>query len=140
MRTGMDQPKSDTKLGREEPDYSHRPVMFRDRPLQFILLLLLVPVVIGALGLLGWWLGVLSNKLTIVGGRMRYEQGLLNKRRKEVTLANIRAVEVYQTLFNRIFDVGEVKVYTTGDHPEIVVRGLPQPQRIKELVAEKANI
>jgi len=71
---------------------------------------------------------------------MRYEQGLLNKRRKEVTLANIRAVEVYQTLFNRIFDVGEVKVYTTGDHPEIVVRGLPQPQRIKELVAEKANI
>ena len=115
--------------------YDRHPVMFGDRPLLFMLLLVLTPVVVGALFLLAWYLGTRSNRLVIEDGRVRHRQGLLSKRVKEVAIGKIRAVEVDQSLLQRLTDVGRVQLFTTGDVPEIVLGGLPRPYDVKRAVS-----
>lgn len=114
--------------------YDRRPVMFGDRPLLFAFLVLLIPLILGALLLAAWWLGTLANRLTIRDGRIRHRQGLLSKRVRDVPLRKVRAIEVDQGLLQRLTDVGRVRIYTTGDEPEIALGGLPRPYAIKEAV------
>ena len=115
--------------------YDRRPVMFGDRPLLFVLLVVLSPVIVGALFLLAWHLATRSNRLTIEGGRVGHRQGLLSKRVKEVAIGKVRAVEVDQTFLQRMTDVGRVQLFTTGGEPEIVLGGLPRPYDVKLAVS-----
>ncbi len=109
--------------------------MFRNNPLGFILGLILVPVFgIGLLVFLVWHLKNKSTKLSVQNGEILFEQGLLSKERSEVSISSVRTTKVKQTFFNRIFGVGTVEIYTAGDSPEIIAKGLPDPNRIRELI------
>ena len=89
--------------------------------------------------LLIWYLKIKSKKLSVTNRDMLYEEGLLRKNRKELALDKVRTVEVDQDFVDRIFGVGLVKVFTAGDQPEIVVEGLPDPNRIRELVKQNQH-
>lgn len=117
-----------------EAKYSEHPAMFKNNPLGFILAILLVPVAIGILILLAWYLKCKSTKLEFVGNDLILEKGLLSKDRTELNVTSIRTVKVYQSFFNRIFGVGRISVFTAGDAPEIEVAGLPKPHDLRELV------
>jgi hypothetical protein len=41
---------------------------------------------------------------------------------------------VYQTFFDRIFRVGRIEIFTTGDDPEFVIAGMPDPDRVRDHV------
>lgn len=117
-----------------QPRYDRNPVMFGDKPMLFLLLLALSPLIVGALALVAWYLGTLAHQVTVENGKVRYRNGLLSKRVKEVSIANIRAVEVDQTPLQRLTKVGRIRIFTAGDLPEIAVRGLPHPYEIRDLV------
>lgn len=120
--------------------YSEHPVMFKNNPLGFIISLLLVPVFgVGLLILLFWYLKCKSSKLTIHENDLLYEKGLLSKERSEVSLHRIRTVTVKQSFFNRIFGVGTIEIYTAGDRPEMTAHGMPDPNRVRELVKARQN-
>ncbi|MFC4260905.1 PH domain-containing protein [Marinobacter lacisalsi] len=117
-----------------EPQYSEHPSMFRNNPLGFILAILLIPVAVGILILLWWYLQCMSTKLEFVGNDLVLEKGLLSKARMELDVRRIRSVNVYQSFFNRIFGVGKISIYTAGDNPEIEVAGLPNPHELRTLI------
>ncbi len=120
--------------------YAEHPVMFKNNPLGFILALLLVPAFgLGLLIFLVWHLKNKSSKLVVTDNEVLFEQGLLSKHRSEVTIGSVRAVKVKQSFFNRIFGTGTVELYTAGDTPEIVAKGMPDPNRIRELVRGREN-
>ena len=141
--------------------YDSRPVMFGTSPFQFIFLCLTIPLGFGlmfvpiipsgfewvgllpsAFGVMSlgvWYLGSLANRLTIGDRHIRHRQGLLSKKVKEIATHKVRAVEVDQSFIQRLTDVGKVRIFTTGDVPEIVVSGLPQPDRIKQAIAASAG-
>ncbi len=110
--------------------------MFKSNPLGFVLAVLLVPVAIGIIILLWWYLVCLSTKLEVIGNDIVLTKGLLSKDTTEVDIARIRSVNVYQSFFNRIFGVGNIKVYTAGDEPEFEVSGIPDPNKFRLLVKE----
>lgn len=114
--------------------YSERPAMFRSNPLGFILALILVPVGIGLIIFLVWYLKCLSTRLELVGNDLVLIKGLLSKERTELDIAGIRTVKVYQSLLNRMFNVGTISVFTAGDDAEIVMVGLPDPHDLRELI------
>ncbi|VUD42186.1 hypothetical protein TDB9533_00641 [Thalassocella blandensis] len=114
--------------------YDEHPVMFKNNPLGFIIALILVPVGIGLIILLWWHLQNKSQRLTVSAGDILYEKGLLSKERSEVSIESIRTVKIKQSFFNRIFGVGAVEIYTAGDNPEIAMAGLPDPNKIRELI------
>jgi uncharacterized membrane protein YdbT with pleckstrin-like domain len=117
--------------------FSERPAMFRSNPFGFILSVLLVPVGVGIVILLVWYLKCLSTKVELTGNDLVLTKGLLSKDRVELDVSGIRTVRVYQSFLNRIFKVGSVSVFTAGDLPEIEVAGLPDPHQLRELINQK---
>lgn len=115
--------------------YAEHPVMFKNNPLGFILSILLIPAFgVGLLILLWWYLQCKGSKLTVKEHDLMYEQGLLSKNRVEFSISSVRTVRVNQSFFNRIFGVGTIEIYTAGDKPEIAAKGLPDPNRVRELI------
>ena len=98
--------------------------MFKAHPLGFILALLLVPVVVGAVILLIWYLKTRSTVVEVDDRDLILVQGFLSKDRTEIGLENIRSIKVHQSVFDRMFGVGKISVFTAGDEAEIKVEGL----------------
>lgn len=119
--------------------YAEHPAMFKNNPLGFILAVLLIAVGVGIIILLWWYLQTKASKLTVFENEILFEKGLLSKERSEVNIGIVRTVRVKQSFFNRIFGVGTVEIFTAGDNPEIVAKGMPDPNRIRELIKMGQN-
>ncbi len=123
-----------------EPLYSEHPAMFKNNPIGFIVSLVLIPVFgLGLLILLWWYLQCKGSLLTVKEHDILYEEGLLSKNRAEFSIAGIRTVRVNQSFFNRIFGVGTIQIFTAGDKPEIEAKGMPEPNRVRELIKARQN-
>lgn len=120
--------------------YSQNPAMFRNNPIGFIVAVLLIPVFgVGIVILLWWYLQTRASKLTVTDNEIIYETGLLNKEHSELSIGSIRTIRVKQSFFNRIFGVGVISIYTAGDNPEIVAKGMPDPNSVRELIKLEQN-
>ncbi|MBV2091617.1 MAG: PH domain-containing protein [Candidatus Thiodiazotropha sp. (ex Ctena orbiculata)] len=120
--------------------YSEHPVMFKNNPIGFIVSIILIPVFgIGLVILLVWHLQNKASKLTINDTEILYEEGLLSKERSEINISSVRTTKVKQSFFDRIFGVGAIEIYTAGDSPEIVAKGLPDPNRISEIIRPRKD-
>jgi len=114
---------------------SENPVMFRNNPIGFLFAVLLIAAFgLGILILLWWFVQCKSTKLTVSDNEILFEKGILSKERSEVNISSIRTIRVKQSFFNRIFGVGTVEIYTAGDSAEFVAKGLPDPNKVRELV------
>lgn len=120
--------------------YAQNPVMFKNNPIGFIFAIILIPVFgVGLIILLWWHLQNKSSKLSITDHEIHHEKGLLSKEHSEVSISSVRTVKVKQSFFNRIFGVGDIEIYTAGDNPEINVKGLPDPNKVRELIKMQQN-
>jgi len=119
--------------------YSAHPAMFRNRPIWFSISLLLCSVFVGLIILVIWYLQIKASKLSITEQEILYEKGLLSKERDEIKISNVRTVKVKQSFFNRLLGVGTVEIFTAGDHPEVVAAGMPNPNKIRELIKTQQN-
>ncbi len=149
------------------PAYDDHPAMFRNQPIAYIgiWILILAPVLalllyrneiaemgnfppamllgataFGIVILLYWFVQTRATRLRITGDQVHLERGLLSKRHVELNVGQIRAVRVYQNFFNRIFRVGRIEIFTTGDDPEFVVTGMPDPSRVRDHVRTHLEI
>lgn len=114
--------------------------MFRNNALGFIACILLIAAFgLGLLILLWWYLQCKASSLTVKQRDILYEKGLLSKSRVEFGIAGVRTVKVNQSFFDRIFGVGSIQIYTSGDQPEIEVKGMPDPNRVRELIKTLQN-
>ncbi|WP_295581595.1 PH domain-containing protein [uncultured Lamprocystis sp.] len=93
---------------------------------------------IGGLVLFAWYVPARFDRLTITDDSLSRVVGLFNKRYTEVSLDSVRTLQVNQSLLQRMLDVGDLTIYTTGDLPELTMRGLPNPERIRSLVQGRA--
>jgi len=114
-----------------KPRYQEHPRMFADEPGFFILALVLIPFVVGIVWLVVWYIKIRCTQLTVTDERVYVERGVFNKERVEIELHSIRTVRVDQTLVDRIFNCGVLKIYTAGDEPELQQKGLPDPERLR---------
>lgn len=114
--------------------YDEHPAMFRAHPFLFILLLISV---VGLLAIAVWWLRAKGERLALSDREVLMERGLLAKQRTEIALSSIRSVRITQTFGQRIFDVGNVELFSAGDIAEIAVKSMPRPGRIRNIAASR---
>ena len=114
--------------------YSSNPKMFKSNPLGFIISIILIPVGIGIIILLWWYLDTKRTKLKVTDTQVMYEKGILSKERSEISIDSIRTVKVKQSFINRIFGVGTIELYTAGDTPEIIASGMPDPNEFRDII------
>ena len=118
--------------------YEANPSMIRMYPFGTVVAILLIPLGIGILILLWWWLSTKADKLTIKTDEIVWEHGLISKQYTELAMQSLRSVRVKQSLLQRMLSAGDVEIYTAGDDPELVIRGLPEPDRIREHIRGRA--
>lgn len=95
---------------------------------------------IAALQLLIWWAATLTDHLKITDDEVLWTRGVFNKQYTEIGMGSVRTVRVTQSLLQRLLHAGDISIFTTGDIPELVVRGLPNPNRIRELVKARGSL
>jgi len=113
--------------------YDAHPSMWRSNPLLFLVAILTIPIGVGIVMLVGWYLRSKATRLVITDNEVRLIRGLLAKEHKEIRLQALRTVQVDQGFFDRLFNVGKVTVFSAGDTPEFSVAGMPDPGRIRDL-------
>jgi uncharacterized membrane protein YdbT with pleckstrin-like domain len=116
--------------------YDENPAMFRSSPLLFTLLLVSI---VGILGIGIWWIKVKGERLAVSDREVLQERGLLAKQRTLLNLASVRTVRISQSVGQRIFGVGDVEIFSAGDYAEIAIRGMPNPNRVRELVSAHSD-
>lgn len=89
---------------------------------------------LGFLLLLSWFIATKADQLVIKEDEIVWTHGLLSKQYTELSMRSVRSVRISQSLLQRILGAGDLTVYTAGDDPEITVRGLPEPHRIRDLI------
>ena len=114
-----------------QPRYQEHPTMFADEPLRFVIAVLLIPLGIGVVWLIWWYVKVRCTLLTVDDERVMLSRGIFSKENYEVDLASIRSVRIDQSFADRIFNCGVLKLYTAGDRPELTVSGMPDPERLR---------
>lgn len=114
--------------------YDENPAMFRAHPFLFALLIISI-IGIVALGI--WWIRCKGERLAVSEREVLLERGLLSKQRIQVALSSVRSVRISQTLGQRIFNVGDIELFSAGDYAEIAIRAMPDPGRIREIAAAR---
>jgi uncharacterized membrane protein YdbT with pleckstrin-like domain len=114
-----------------KPRYQEHPRMFADEPGYFILALLLIPLIVGIVWLVVWYIRIRCTQLTVTDDRVLLSRGIFNKERMEIELHSIRTVRIDQTFVDRIVNGGILKIYTAGDEPELQQKGMPDPERLR---------
>lgn len=94
----------------------------------------IVLAVIGFFRLLSWWVATKVDHLKIKEDELVWTHGLLNKQYVEISMGSVRTVRINQTLLQRLMNAGDVTIFTSGDAPELVVRGLPDPDSIRDYI------
>ena len=111
--------------------YEAHPSMVRMYPFGTVLAILLIPVGIGILILLYWYISTKADKLVIKTDEVVWIHGLISKQYTEINMSSVRTVRINQSLLQRIVNAGNVEIYTSGDEPELIVKGLPNPDEIR---------
>jgi hypothetical protein len=85
--------------------------------------------------LLAWWLRVKSTSVTLTNQRCLLQMGLFRKRAAEVQLEHVTDVQVRQSLFGRILNVGDVVLVSDeGEMKQVLLLGVPDPRSFAEKI------
>ena len=146
----------------EEILYSANPSMFRNHPIWYMGIIIvtllgcglaaylawigqpygaLASLVIltggGFFSYLFWWLQCKGSTLTVTNDRTKLRRGILAKSVSEVWHQDVRNVQLDQTFLQRILGVGRIGVSSAAQAEiEIIVNGIPEPDKIKSLIDE----
>jgi uncharacterized membrane protein YdbT with pleckstrin-like domain len=66
-------------------------------------------------------------------------KGWLNITDKQVPYEKINTVESHQSLIDRMFGCGQLKIYTGNDIQGITFMGIDKPQQVKQMIEERVN-
>ncbi|QBQ55207.1 PH domain-containing protein [Nitrosococcus wardiae] len=114
--------------------YEANPSMLRMNPFLTVFSILLIPLGIGIIVLLWMYIKTKMDKLTIKTDEIVWAHGLLNKSYTEIHMSSVRTVKVNQSLLQRMLNAGDVVIYTAGDNPEVMIQGLPEPDKIRDYI------
>lgn len=95
-----------------------------------------VAVILGCLGALGFWkIKTLTRRLEITNKRTVRRIGLFSRDTSEVLHDHVRNIEVRQSLWERIWGVGEIGISSSGqDGIEVVMGRVPKPQEVQRII------
>jgi len=78
-------------------------------------------------------------KLTMTADKLRFETGVASKSTRLIQLAKVQDVRVVQTLWQRMFGVGDISIETAGENSRLVVSNLDQPRELAEQITDASG-
>lgn len=113
------------------------PAMFRGEPVGFIICVALIPLGIGIVLLLLWWLQCRFTTYTITNLRTIAQTGILSRNTNEVRHIDVRNLQVNQDVFQRMFGFGSVAISSAGQSDiEITMVRVEKPHKIADIIRQ----
>jgi uncharacterized membrane protein YdbT with pleckstrin-like domain len=79
------------------------------------------------------------TKITIAGDRLRYELGIFSRSTRTIQISKVQDVQVDQTLFQRMFGIGNLSIETAGETSRLTIAGIDQPQLVADEIMDAAQ-
>jgi len=76
-----------------------------------------------------------SHDVTIRNGMIVIEDGIIAKQSTRIRLADIRCVDVRQSVWQRLIGIGDVSITAAGDRPERILQGMDNPSRFTKALS-----
>jgi len=76
------------------------------------------------------------TKLTISSERLHYETGIAAKATRTVELAKVQDVRVNQSMWQRVFNIGNIAMETAGSSSRITMDSIDKPQDVANHVLD----
>ncbi|HEX5228843.1 MAG TPA: PH domain-containing protein [Bryobacteraceae bacterium] len=77
--------------------------------------------------------------LTLAGDKLRYETGITSKSIRIIQLPKVQDVRVLQSLWQRMFGVGDISIETAGENSRLVVDNLDRPRQLAEQITDASS-
>jgi len=150
-----------SSIGPEQDVMVVRPAMFRAKPLRFLLLVAVVlagagggiyfmagptphsslaiacgaAAAIAILWLIVWKVHTLGEGLKITTKRTIDQHGLFSKDTSDVLHVDIKNIQIRQSFLDRLWGVGQIALSSSAEHEEeIVIRNVPDPEKIRQVI------
>lgn len=125
----------ENSIEEDKIEYEANPPMFRNHPFYFVLCLALCFFGIGIVMFIYWWIKKNSYKLTVSRYKTSIRTGVFSKKTSEVFHADVKNIQVEQSLIQRITNTGKIKISSAGQNDfEIEIQGMPRPYEIKGII------
>jgi uncharacterized membrane protein YdbT with pleckstrin-like domain len=79
------------------------------------------------------------TRLTVDGGRVRFESGILSKTARTMELGKLQDVRVDQSLGQRLLDTGDLSLETAGETSRIVIHNVDRPRQVADEILQLAE-
>ena len=121
--------------------YKEHPPMFRNKPFIFMITLALCFTGIGIVIFIIWSIRKLGTTLQLTDEKTMLRKGYFSKSTSEVFHRDVRNIQISQSAFQRLFNVGTIEISSAGQGDfEISVAGIPDPNRVKHIIDESKFI
>lgn len=75
-----------------------------------------------------------ASVLRVYTNRVVLQKGVFSREIKEVFCSDVRSIEIRQSFFQRLANIGDVVIGNAASDSEEVARGVPDPTGIKDLI------
>ena len=86
------------------------------------------------------WLRRRSTRTIVSGDRLRYETGLAAKSTRTIQLSKLQDVRVDQGLWQRIFNIGNISIETSGEASRLTIANVDGPQTIADELMNRSQL
>jgi len=101
-------------------------------------ILYLIPFM-GLLWTIGQHIALRYTVLTIVDGKLKFEEGMLAKSTRNLELSKIQDVRVDQSIINRIMGMGDLTLENAGETGRLSMKNIDSPQKVADRILELAR-
>lgn len=99
-------------------------------------LVALLVALLGVMKLVAQWVYIVTTQLVVTDKRVIVKKGWLFISTDEIKVQKVESVEANQSLTERMFKIGTVKVNGTGSN-HLGLRGVPSPRQLKNIITEQ---
>ena len=86
------------------------------------------------------WLRRAAIKVTIAGDRLKYETGFASKTTRTVQLTRLQDVRVDQSFAQRLFDIGDLSLETSGETSRLTIHDVDRPHAIADELLNRSQL
>jgi membrane protein YdbS with pleckstrin-like domain len=86
------------------------------------------------------WLRVRSIRAYISGDRLRYETGIAARTTRTIQLSKLQDVRVDQGIWQRIFNIGDISLETSGETSRLTIFNIDRPQAVADELLNRAHL
>jgi membrane protein YdbS with pleckstrin-like domain len=86
------------------------------------------------------WLRLRSIRAYISGDRLRYETGIAARTTRTIQLSKLQDVRVDQGIWQRIFNIGDISLETSGETSRLTIFNIDQPQAVADELLNRAHL